>query len=108
MIIELYGPPGAGKTTFANALERHLRQAGYTIEPVFSSRPAERDKRSYGRKPSRRGSSFLSRLIRPVMGMASVVRGTVAKHQASTWLIELNPPAKLIWRLRLSQYLMRL
>ena len=104
MIIELYGPPGAGKTTFAKALKAHLRHAGYTVELVFSSRPAERNTESVGKKPSKGFSTLLSRLMRPVAGIALIARG----RRTASWLIELNPPSKLIWRLRLTQYLMRL
>ena len=62
MIIELFGPPGAGKTTFAQALKRHLREAGYIVEPVFSNRPAERNAAPLGGRPRKGGLSSLSQV----------------------------------------------
>ena len=43
MIVELFGPPGMGKTTFAAALTQGMREHGCPIEPVVSYRPAEQE-----------------------------------------------------------------
>ena len=40
MIVELFGPPGAGKTTFARTLAAHLRERGHTVDLILSHRPA--------------------------------------------------------------------
>ena len=39
MIIELFGPAGAGKTTFAHALRERLNANGHTAEVVLSYQP---------------------------------------------------------------------
>jgi len=41
MIIELFGPPAAGKTTFAHALAKALEKNGFDAQLIESSRPAE-------------------------------------------------------------------
>ena len=41
MIIELFGPPGSGKTTFARSLAARLRERGHTVDLILSHRPAE-------------------------------------------------------------------
>jgi RecA/RadA recombinase len=41
MIIELFGPPAAGKTTLAHALMTALEKTGFDIQLTVSSRPAE-------------------------------------------------------------------
>ena len=38
MIIEAFGPPGAGKTTFSRALAQRLRQRGYTVDLILFPR----------------------------------------------------------------------
>jgi len=42
MIIELFGPQGVGKTTFARALSAELRERHQIVDLVLSYRPAER------------------------------------------------------------------
>jgi thymidylate kinase len=41
MIIECFGPPGAGKTTFALALTARLRSAGLKVFTLLSAQPSE-------------------------------------------------------------------
>ena len=41
MIIELFGPPAAGKTTLAHALATALEKNGFDVQLIVSSRPAE-------------------------------------------------------------------
>jgi adenylate kinase family enzyme len=41
MIIELFGPPAAGKTTFARTLAAQLGTCGRPAELILSYRPAE-------------------------------------------------------------------
>jgi len=41
MIIELFGPPAAGKTTLAHALAKALEKNGFDAQLIASSRPAE-------------------------------------------------------------------
>jgi hypothetical protein len=38
MILEMFGPSGAGKTTMATALAAHLRGLGYTVTPLIGVR----------------------------------------------------------------------
>jgi RecA/RadA recombinase len=49
VIIEFFGPPGAGKTTFSHSLAARLRDAGYTVEVHLSARPGEEDSTSLRR-----------------------------------------------------------
>src|ERR1700692_65633 len=41
VIVELFVPPGAGKTTFAKALAARLREAGRVVDLHLSARPGE-------------------------------------------------------------------
>ena len=108
MIIELFGPPGAGKTTFAHALERQLREAGYFVETVFSNRPAERNAAPLARRSRNGISALFRRLTRPIAEIATVMYDPADRDRAAMKLMELNPPAKVVWRIRLYQYLIRL
>jgi thymidylate kinase len=106
MIIELFGPPGVGKTTFAGALTASLREHGHRVEPVVSYRPAEQSPAG-----SPQAIAAVRRVIRPVMETLAVARRRPAgAHEVGTpaGLIRLLPPRNLLWSVRLHQYLLRL
>ncbi len=109
MIVELFGPPAAGKTTFARALVACMRAAGQPAELVSSYRPAERDP-----SPAARGTlgpSVVRRLARPVVELASLARDRAGPGQdepVAATLLRMFPPRSLLWSIRLRQYLRRL
>ena len=41
MIVEIFGPPAAGKTTLAHALAGQLRERGFAVDLALSYRPSE-------------------------------------------------------------------
>ena len=114
MIIELFGPPGSGKTTFANALATRLRESGNIVDLTLSYRPAERPSRS----PSFRSgasknspSPVAQRLCRPLFEMLAISRHPLLlSHNvgATTRLVRLLPPRSMAVAIRLSQYILRL
>ncbi len=114
MIIELFGPPGAGKTTFAQALAARLRERGHVAELVLSYRSAERlrclDPCVAVPRPHQT-AAVVHRLTRPVVEMLTLARHPfVNSHDVSTAvnLIRILPPRNLVWSIRLSQYISRL
>jgi thymidylate kinase len=113
MIIELFGPPGAGKTTFARALAARLREHGYTVDLILSHRPAERPTPETSPTPNLwpQISPAIRRLTRPFAEMLKMARKPFAfSHdaRAALMLIRIMPPSGILWLLRLSQYLTRL
>jgi thymidylate kinase len=114
MIIELFGPPGAGKTTFARTLAAHLRERGYTVDLVLSHRPAERSAheiRPASDLPTRQISSAIRRLTRPLAEMLTMARHPFTNSQdvrTALNLIKILPPTNSLWSLRLAQYVSRL
>jgi thymidylate kinase len=114
MIVELFGPPGAGKTTFANALTTSLRESGHVVELTLSCRPAERPSRprpSASRAPGSWITPAAHRLTRPIVEMLAIARHPVAlSHDigAAAGLIRLMPPRKATMAFRLTQYILRL
>ena len=114
MIIELFGPPGAGKTTFARALAAHLREHGHTVNLILSSRPAERWSSELD-CPSDLQAQHLSfligRLARPFTELLAMARNPSTASQdirIALNLIKVMRCSRSIWTLRLAQYLSRL
>jgi AAA domain len=111
MIIELFGPPGAGKTTFARNLATRLRATGQPVELIMSLRPVE----TIGAAGDARSASppwpVIRRLARPAVeflaGMRPVCEGS-PKTSIVSELFHFLPPRSFVWSVRMRQYLLRL
>ena len=103
MIVELFGPPGVGKTTCAAALAAELRRRGLAVNTIASVRPAEQG-RAVGPVPA------LRRVIRPLLQTLAATRmsGTAEAVATPAGLLQLLPPQSPLWSLRLHGYLVRL
>ena len=110
MIIELFGPPAAGKTTFARALAARLAANGLPVKLILSYRPAESDDVGGGAAGLSR-MAVMHRLTRPAIEWLATA-GHMMGHQRSghlaTELLDLLPPRGLMWPMRLRQYISRL
>src|SRR5579863_7370373 len=101
LIVELFGPPGSGKTTFAQALAGRLRAAGFEVGVHLSARPGE---------AGGSAAAGWSRIARPIWQLAATRTSATAKRKT-------DPAERLapflaafgrLKRLRLRQYLYRL
>ena len=113
MIIELFGPPGAGKTTFALALGQRLRSDGYDVRVRSSARPGEEGTAGHCcvTGPTGRWFDPARRLARPVREMIAAISGPaedVRRRERVDALVSMVPPIGLIRSLRERQYLIRL
>lgn len=92
MIVELFGPPGAGKTTFARAIGEGLLVRGLAAQVLVSARPSEVATVTDG----------------GLLRAAVAARGAAADpglDAVNDILIRLLPPHSPLWRLRLRRYL---
>lgn len=114
MIIELFGPPGAGKTTFAQALTTRLRRNGHVVELALSHRPVEGRARTQS-GPSSAPEAWIApaaqRLSRPLLEVLALACHPLALSReisAVADLLRTLPPRNKIWGARFAQYVVRL
>jgi thymidylate kinase len=100
MIIELFGPPASGKTTFAHALAIALEKDGFEVELIASSRPAERGSTASGnaRALSSRRTAYTAPLRRAakLIGAARVLLTGTDGDEFTAGLLDLLPPRTLL------------
>ncbi|TIO47177.1 MAG: exopolysaccharide biosynthesis protein [Mesorhizobium sp.] len=107
MIIELFGPAGSGKTTFANALAKHLRDHGYVAKVTLCYLPRDRG-----------GGWDRFGIFAVISRISSAIFITVLALLSSFWrnshiasankLVRTIPPKSLIRRILIWQYIVRL
>jgi RecA/RadA recombinase len=107
MIIELFGPAGAGKTTFAHALRERLNANGHTAEVVLSYQPGAEV------SPLDSGGAMAAarRIARAITGTVAIAARPIVRRNEFALafkLVRALPPRNVIWFLRLSQYVLRL
>lgn len=111
MIIELFGPPGVGKTTFSRALAARLKECGAAAELILSYRPAERlaSLDLFATPPAQ--AVVARRLARPVVEMLALARHPFANVQdfiSAVSLVRKLPPRTFLSAVREVQYIARL
>jgi RecA/RadA recombinase len=105
-VVEVFGPAGAGKTTFAAALHRLLQSSGRPGEFVSSARPAERAAPANGCQRGMR-DTLLAPLSRAAKAFGAVA-ALRTDDPVGAALLALFPPRGRISHLRHRRYLARL
>jgi hypothetical protein len=107
MIVELFGPAGAGKTTFAHALCERLSAKGHTARVVLSYQPGtEVSSRDPGG-----AIAAVRRVARAIIDTLVITARPIARKNELCLTYELVaalPPTNVIWFIRLAQYVLRL
>ena len=108
MIVEIFGPPAAGKTTFARGLTSRLNDSGRPAQLVLSYRPAEFS--APGASAAAVPLAGTRRVTRAALEYLALgaTRSTLATSGLTASLLELLPPISPLWKIRLRQYLLRL
>jgi len=107
MIIELFGPPAAGKTTLAHALATALDRNGLDVELIMSCRPAER-RLIQGESPT---ALYWCRtaLAAPLSRAAKLVSAApillAETDELTASLMDLLPPRTPLWSIRYRRFL---
>lgn len=110
MIVEFFGPPGAGKTTLARMLMMRLNAHGYDTALWHSSRPTE--------LVPLRGPDRLTRQLAPIRRMRRSVAETLSivghplanaeEIALANRMLKTLPPRGILTRLREAQYICRM
>jgi thymidylate kinase len=112
MIVEIFGPQGVGKTTFARALAAELQKQHQSVDLVLSYRPAERSPAGPRKHSiSAPTTAVAIRLTRPVVELLTMTLHPLAyRNDLSTTasLLKTLPPKNFLSSVRLSQYILRL
>ena len=108
MIVELFGPPAAGKTTLAHALATALENNGCNVELIVSSRPAERAPIQV--ESTRALARCRAALTAPLSRAAKLVSAVpiflgVQNDDITASLMDLLPPRTLLWSVRYRRFL---
>ena len=113
MMIELFGTPASGKTTFARALTARLRELGYMVEQRLSARPTERDSASnpFEGDDERHKNILFRRASRPLAEILTIARHPFVNARdimMAVNLLRVLPPSNIISSIKISQYTSRL
>ena len=113
MMIELFGTPASGKTTFARALTTRLREHGYPVQQKLSARPTERDSvpSPFKGVDERYKNILIRRASRPLTEILTIARHPFVNApdiMMAVNLLRALPPSNIISSIKISQYTSRL
>ena len=107
MIVELFGPAGVGKTTFAHALCERLNINGHRAKVVLSYQPGK----NVSALDPVGVMAAVRRIARAIAGTLTITARPIAKRKELLLTFKLMralPPSNVVWFIRLAQYVLRL